>query len=627
MEREDSIRRDDLRSQEAKGLEMQSQPNQHSYNSILSGFLFLSSAGLLALVLKYCAYGFDFTDEGFYLAWISNPFIYEFSTTQFGFIYHPLYFLMEESISGIRRVNILITWTLSSILTYTILKMAVPQSTDFGFTTLSLSVAIASCSLATFSFFLVTPSYNSLNEQAAIIVSLGLVLIVKDSTHENLSGWILTGVGGWLSFMAKPTTAAALAVTVLVFLSASRLLRFKPLLTAALTATGLLLASAFLIDGSIEKFVDRLATEAGGYATFDSRYSLSGIFRPLDINFTNAQKLMILAGGIASFLGGLIAHMKKGRAATHLFNFLLLLCCAFAIAMALELIYWDNDLGIWIGKILLGPPLAALPFILYASLFNSAYIPQQSHIWLAIWLFLLPLMIAFGSNGELFDHSTLRSIFWVLAGIVLLLAYARQQQSWQALLPAAIVIQLLVLLVFQEGIKNPYRQSDLRLNSEVDGVKLRSSNLRVSTASRDYIYNAISKTHQARFEKGDPVIDLTGQSPGLLFAMGARNVGRPWLVGGYPGSFDYVTQSLARVSCKKLAAAWVLTEPDGPRSISSNVMKSFGGNLSSDYHLTGSWMTSEGAGGYEQQRKQDFYKPSRPEAIAMSCEALRKASR
>ena len=257
---------------------MQSQSNQRFRFRVLIGFLLLSSAALLAFVMKYSAYGFDFTDEGFYLTWISNPFIHEFSTSQFGFIYHPLYALMEESISGVRRVNILVTWTLSSILTYKILRMAVPQSADHNFSLLALSVAIASCSLATFSFSLVTPSYNSLNVQAALIVSLGLVLIVKDPTHENLSGWVLVGIGGWLSFMAKPTTAAALAATVLIFLLASRLLRLKPLLTAAFTAIGLLAASAFLIDGSIEKFVGRLVNGARGFAIYDSRYSLGGIF-------------------------------------------------------------------------------------------------------------------------------------------------------------------------------------------------------------------------------------------------------------------------------------------------------------------------------------------------------------
>lgn len=605
----------------------QAQSNQPSHCLVLSFFLLLSSVVLLAFVLKYCAYGFDFTDEGFYLAWISNPFIYEFSTTQFGFIYHPLYSLMGDSISGVRRANIFITWTLSSILTYKILKMAVPQSTHYDFSLLSLSVAIASCSLVTFLSFLVTPSYNSLNVQAALILSLGLVLIVKDSTHEDLSGWILTGIGGWLSFMAKPTTAGVFAISVLIFLSASRILRFRPLLASVATATLLLLASAIVIDGSIEKFAERLVAASTYIAIFDPRYSLSGLFPPLDINFTSAQKLFILAGCGVSILGGLLPHIKNSAVAAHIFNFLFFLGCAASIGMAAELIFWDADLGKWAGKILLGPFLAGLLFSLYALLFKASWSPQQSHVWLAIWFLLLPLMITFGSNGHLFNHSSLRSMFWVLAGVTLVGPYARQQQSWHALLPAALVIQFLVIVIVQGAIKNPYRQSDLRPNSELDGVKFRSSELKVSRAATDYIYTAISKSRLAGFGQGDPVIDLSGQSPGLLFAMGASNIGRPWFGGGYPGSFDYVALSLSRVPCKKLAEAWILTEPDGPRSISNNVTKSFGGDLSLDYQLSDSWMTSEGAGGYKDQRKQYFYKPSRPEVVAASCEALRKAIR
>ncbi len=52
---------------------------------------FLSSVGILIWSLYWCGYGFEFTDEGYYLVWISNPNIYKFSTSQFGFIYNILY--------------------------------------------------------------------------------------------------------------------------------------------------------------------------------------------------------------------------------------------------------------------------------------------------------------------------------------------------------------------------------------------------------------------------------------------------------------------------------------------------------------------------------------------------------
>lgn len=51
----------------------------------------LPALGLLLRVCIYAGHGFDFTDESYYLFWISNPFQYDWSVTQFGFVYHPLY--------------------------------------------------------------------------------------------------------------------------------------------------------------------------------------------------------------------------------------------------------------------------------------------------------------------------------------------------------------------------------------------------------------------------------------------------------------------------------------------------------------------------------------------------------
>ena len=69
-------------------------------------------------LLKYSAYGIDFTDESFYLVWIANPFLYEGSTSQFGFVYHPLYSLLGSDIANLRQANILITFGLAWIFAY-----------------------------------------------------------------------------------------------------------------------------------------------------------------------------------------------------------------------------------------------------------------------------------------------------------------------------------------------------------------------------------------------------------------------------------------------------------------------------------------------------------------------------
>ena len=85
---------------------------------LISSFCLLSTTLILYWVFKFSAYGIDFTDEGYYLNWISNPFLYKVSLSQFGYIYHPLYNLVDGNIIWLRRLNFLITFALACTLVY-----------------------------------------------------------------------------------------------------------------------------------------------------------------------------------------------------------------------------------------------------------------------------------------------------------------------------------------------------------------------------------------------------------------------------------------------------------------------------------------------------------------------------
>ena len=66
------------------------------------------------------------------------------------------------------------------------------------------------------SYWLLTPSYNSLNGVAFLLVCIAVFSNAK-MERRQLSAVVLIGLGGYLSFMAKPTSAAALGIMVLVF--------------------------------------------------------------------------------------------------------------------------------------------------------------------------------------------------------------------------------------------------------------------------------------------------------------------------------------------------------------------------------------------------------------------------
>src|SRR5437016_5064779 len=63
----------------------------------------VASLLLLGWVMIRCRSGFDFTDEGFYLNWISDPWRFRSSVTQFGFVYYPLYKLVDGDIVLLRQ--------------------------------------------------------------------------------------------------------------------------------------------------------------------------------------------------------------------------------------------------------------------------------------------------------------------------------------------------------------------------------------------------------------------------------------------------------------------------------------------------------------------------------------------
>jgi hypothetical protein len=126
------------------------------------------------------------------------------------------------------------------------------------------------------------------------------------------------------------------------------------------------------------------------------------------------------------------------------------------------------------------------------------------------------------------------------------------------------------------------------------------------------------------FKPGDPVIDWTGHSPGILYAVQAQPLGQPWLLGGYPGSNRYALQALRRMPCSKLARAWVLLEPDGPRHLSLPLLKELGLDLTKDYRLVIELDTPAGSRGYDEAFRQELWRPVRGgEEAEVRCEKLR----
>ena len=116
-------------------------------------------------------------------------------------------------------------------------------------------------------------------------------------------------------------------------------------------------------------------------------------------------------------------------------------------------------------------------------------------------------------------------------------------------------------------------------------------------------------SNDAGFTAGTPIIDLTGTSAASLFAMRAKAIGQPWLIGGYPGSEALAVLSLRKVPCRDIKAAWLLAEPEGPRRLPDGVLKQLNLDIDRDYVAVGQTWTPAKSSGYDNPRLQVLMKP------------------
>ena len=122
--------------------------------------------------------------------------------------------------------------------------------------------------------------------------------------------------------------------------------------------------------------------------------------------------------------------------------------------------------------------------------------------------------------------------------------------------------------------------------------------------------------------EGVPIIDLTGQSPGLIYAVAGTPLGSPWMIGGQPGSAALFERALDRVPCRLVAEAWLLSQPGGPRALDDGLLATSG--------VTPEVLTTVGRVVYPEYRRGPeppllIRRPARPTSEATrACETARE---
>ena len=592
-----------------------------NWNLILISFCcLLSTLLILYWVFKFSVYGVDFTDEGFYLNWISNPFLYKASLSQFGFIYHPLYNLVDGNITYLRRLNFFITFALACTLAYLVINNLVQFDKINKVIQCVLSSGIA---ITSFTYIAIqTPNYNHLTFQALIITSIGIALIDVTKFNKNVVSYIIIGIGGWLTFMAKPSSAVGLAVIVLMYIILTKQFQLRFLLIAAITAFILFIISANIIDGSITAHIGRYFLLIELLELNQGGHGINKIFRIDELNLSNkiTQSIFIIFLISVYFIWLVLKNNKIN-------NFIYIIACFLILVIVTTLaigdINWNPNYGRYQPYLVFGISYACL-FAIIISINNYQITIYDVRFGLFLVFLILPYIFALGTNNNYWGKSGAASFFWLISGFVLIIPWFVKLKLYQPIIFLVLLSQLITSLHIKERIEKPYRYNQsLRLDDSRIVINDKHQ-LILSKEFANYINDVRKIAAQSGFTKGDSIIDLSGQSPGLSYLMGAKSIGTAWNTGGYKGSLDVAKVIFNMVDCQDIANSWILYESKGPRSISTDLLTSLGMNFPIQYQLVGSWETASGAGGYKQIRIQELYKPLNANIAKSSCELIRK---
>ena len=588
---------------------------------LISFFCIISTSSILYHVFKFSAYGIDFTDEGYYLNWISNPFLYKASVSQFGFIYYPLYNLVDGNIAWLRRINFLITYGLSFILVYSLINRIVNFEKINKIIQCIISSGVA---ITSFTYpYLQTPNYNTLNLQALLTTCLGTIIIDKTSLNKNILGHIIIGFGGWLTFMAKPTSAIGLSLVILIYLIISRQFQVKFFFISIFTAFLLLIISALVIDGSIIGYFDRYLLSYELTKLLSALQHINLIFRFDEFSVSNKIKILfLLVFAITTFF--ICLEYKNYKLKNLIYVAVCFLISTIILILSLSEFHWDPKLGVYESYLVFG--------IIFSTILTTITLIYKNKIritdihWEFFFLFLsLPYIFALGTGNNYWAQSVTASIFWLVACFTIVIPFILNLKLTQFVVVLVLISQLLTSLYLKERMENPYRYNEpLRLAEKKIVANDNNHTLIISDEFIRYINDARNISSQSGFKRGDFIIDLSGQSPGLIYLMAAKSLGTAWNIGGYMGSLATAKLTFNLVNYIDIANAWILYESKGPRSISNDLLTSLGVNFPTQYQLVGSWKTASGAGGYKEIRTQELYKPLNVNIAKASCELKRK---
>lgn len=522
----------------------------------------------------------------------------------FGFVLHPIAQLTGNDLAANRRISLTITAVLLMLTSYAALRLVRrldERPGGRGKDALS-ALAVAGTGLLLVAFVTSGPGYNSLAFNALTLLLLALVMVASASPRARAAGAVLIGVAGWLTFTAKPPTAAGAALLAVLALIGLRRLSLATLGWAALgvlASAAATLAAMGLGPAGLVSYLERGLEHLKLLRSHSSTLTLLGLTGPPTDRFL---AIGLLPLGIA-VLALVLINRRAGSGRAGLIAAVGVVLLLLTGAGVWALLTQEATLrsfglrGLAIGMGILPVALLALGWPRRPVDADRAPVAGRREIRTLIALCLaLPYVYALFTNASFWSAMPHAAAFWTLAGV--LAALSRHDLSPQASRATAAVVLAcsLAITMILTSASLHRRFGEPPASANTVAVPVAGGSL-LMTPQRAAVAQQIEALRRAEgITRETPIIDLTGTGAGYVLQLGGRPLGRAFLIGAFEGGADAARYSLGLESCRDRAAAYLLYAPDSRWSTAAGFLDASGLDAGADYVTAGAFTDVTPAG-------------------------------
>ena len=565
----------------------------------------LLSIATVVLELWAARRGLDLMDESYQLRLIADPGASRpvGEVYLFAFLVHPVLFAVGGDVVWLRVCAIVVlaaaaAWACREAMS--LLGTGDPSSSGVASWERARALTAMACagavSMLVFTLGVRVPGYRAVALLGLFLVAGGLA---RHLAKGRPGGALLVGIGVWLTFVGKPPSAVAVAVVVLVMLSARGAVTVRALvhgLAGAVVAAVVTLLVARLTLWEAVRYLEggaRLVSLLGDHSSLSqmlgwARMEVRG-FLVFGLPFA------LVFAGYVTLRRGTMRDTTREVWLVGILNAVLVLLAlgtallgvralgavaqssqALSVTLVLGLFAFAGALGVQLGPVDGGGPDDE-------GSNDRARHPANMRAFLVV-MCLFPWVYAVGSNVSLTFSMAQAAVFWAIALLTVAVGSGRAvrgRANWSALSVTGSLCACLVASVawvtLHDGLSAlpPARGAEavpvlggslvLDRDSAIIGRALRA------TAEREHI------------DQTTPVVDVTGMGAGYALILGGRPLGRAHLYGTWSGRVDSARFALSRVPCPDLATAYVIYTPSNPSDVSPALSVGAPVNVLEDY--------------------------------------------